>query len=253
VTRDEISRGGLPIEPSDCAPGGDMRNPARKRPDGGRGGRAGRVGLLSVVAVLPFALTSTGPPAIGVTEAVVRIEASGCRHLPRIGVGVVVADGLVVTAAHTMSGATSVLVDGADARIVALDTRTDVAVLHVPERERVAAIRVGTSGRIGSARLAVIRGDDVEIIDAPVTRVATIRYRDATAGTVVEWQGLVLETATQGGDSGAPVLADGGLLLGIVFASSRAGEVSYAVDISEVAGVLKRLGGGRESVDTGSC
>lgn len=216
-------------------------------------GRAGRVGLLSVISVLPLALASTGPPAAGVTEAVVRVEASGCRHLPRIGVGVVVADGLVVTAAHTMSGAASVLVDGADAQIVALDGRTDIAVLHVPGRERVAAIRVGTSGRIGSARIAVLRDDGVEIVDAPVTRTATIRYRDATAGTVVERQGLLLDGATRGGDSGAPVLAAGGLLLGIVFASSRAGEVSYAVDVSEVAEVLERLGGGRAPVDTGSC
>jgi hypothetical protein len=188
-----------------------------------------------------------------VTEAVVRIEAFGCRHLPRIGIGVVVADELVVTAAHTMSGATSALVDGADARIVALDTRTDVAVLHVPGRERAAAIRVGTSGRIGSARIAVLRDDRVVIVDAPVTRTATIRYRDATAGTVLERQGLVLGGATRGGDSGAPVLAEGGLLLGIVFASSRAGELSYAVDVSEVAVVLERLGDGRDPVHTGSC
>ena len=221
---------------------------------GGAGGRVGRVGRLGVIAVLPLVLSSTGPPAAGVTEAVVRIEASGCRHLPRIGVGVVVADGLVVTAAHTTNGATSVLVDGADARIVALDTRTDVAVLHVPGRERVAAIRVGTSGRLGSASIAVLRDDDsVEIVDAPITRMATIRYRDATAGTVVERQGLLLESATRAGDSGAPVLAEGGLLLGIVFARSRAGEVSYAVDVSEVARVLEQLGDRREPVGTGSC
>jgi hypothetical protein len=219
----------------------------------GRVGGDGRVGLLSVIAVLPLVLSSTGPPTAGVTEAVVRIEASGCRHLPRIGVGVVVADGLVVTAAHTMSGAAGVLVDGADARIVALDTRTDLAVLHVPGRERVTAIRVGSSGRIGSARIAVLRDKRVEIVDSPVTRMATIRYRDATAGTVVERQGLVLEGATHRGDSGAPVIAEGGLLLGIVFASSRAGGVSYAVDVSEVAGVLERLGGSREPVDAGSC
>jgi hypothetical protein len=206
-----------------------------------------------VIAVLPLALSSTGPPAAGVTEAVVRIEASGCRHLPRIGTGVVVADGLVVTAAHTMSGATGVLVDGADAQIVALDTRTDVAVLHVPGRRHVAAIRMGTSGHIGSARIAVLRDDRFEIVDAPITRTATIRYRDATAGTVVERKGLLLASATRGGDSGAPVLAEGGLLLGIVFATSRADEVSYAVDVSEVAGVLERLGGGRAPVDPGSC
>ena len=233
-----------------------MRNPARKRGHGGRGGRGGwvgRIGRIGVIAVLPIVLSSTGPPAAGVTEAVVRIEASGCRHPPRIGVGVVVADGLVVTAAHTTNGATSVLVDGADARIVALDTRTDIAVLHVPGRERVAAIRVGTSGRLGSASIAVLRDDDIEIVDAPITRTATIRYRDATAGTVVERQGLLLESATRGGDSGAPVLAEGGLLLGIVFASSRAGGVSYAVDVSEVAGVLEQLGDRREPVDSGSC
>ncbi|MGD9702113.1 MAG: trypsin-like peptidase domain-containing protein [Acidimicrobiia bacterium] len=207
---------------------------------------------VAAVALLPLVLAAAAPPA-AVTDAVSRVKASGCRNVPGIGVGIVVADELVVTAAHTVSGASVVLVDGADAQVVALDTRTDIAVLHVPGRDRVDAIRRADTGRAGAARIAVLRDDRVEIIDAPVTRTATIRFRDAAAGTVVERRGLVLTGAVIGGDSGAPVLGDGGLLLGMVFAGSRGDAVSYAVDVSEVTGVLDRLGDVRRPVDTGSC
>jgi S1-C subfamily serine protease len=65
------------------------------------------------------------------------------------------------------------------------------------------------------------------------------------AGTVVTRDGFILDLAIIGGDSGSPVIADDGRVLGIMFANAHDVDgVSYAVSSTEIVKVLAAVKAG---------
>lgn len=157
-----------------------------------------------------------------------------------IGTGFVLRPGRVLTVAHVL-GAAGVrarvrlrspsgegVAVAVAARVLSIDQRNDVAVLAATTARGDAA-NVGATG--GRAVVLVIRGGAVRSLPARLRRriLATIRTPDGRR--VVERPALELEADIQPGDSGAPVVARGGLVLGMVFAQAdRNSDVAYALD-----------------------
>jgi S1-C subfamily serine protease len=204
--------------------------------------------VAALAASLLFAACAPDPPS-----AVVGVRAEGCGTGPAEGTGAFVDDDLVLTAAHTVAGATSVEVvrDGVrqPAEIVGFDPDLDLAVLrtddhirqsltgdppHPPGRGTPAVAYVVRDGRVIRLPLTIIR---------PVTIATTDIYREgATERPGFELAGWIVQ-----GDSGAPVLVDG-RLVGVVWArSNRALGRAYAIDAAaaprEVSGDLTRCAG----------
>jgi S1-C subfamily serine protease len=160
--------------------------------------------------------------------------------------GVVIAEGLVLTAAHAVAGAgegvevvvgvgSGATVEGV---VVAFDPARDLALvaahdLSVPPAPT-SSIATGDRGFIV-----------VVAPDATVTRVeyTVARRITATGGDIyregdVERQALELAADVSPGASGAPAFDTEGRVVGIVFAESRARGVTYAVDQSEIDAFL---------------
>src|SRR5262249_20430680 len=83
----------------------------------------GALGVAAAAAAVP-----DGPRP---DRAVVAVEADGCSAVSRHAAGWMAGSGTVVTVAHVVRGSREVRVDGVTARPVAIDLRTDVAVLAI--------------------------------------------------------------------------------------------------------------------------
>lgn len=165
--------------------------------------------------------------------------------------GFVVGSGRVVTVAHAAEdGGVVRMRTGARTlrgRILRVDRRADLALLAVPG-VGANAPRTTAAGSEEHVRVAVLRAG------RPVARSATVRRAiDAHVSAPGEAPplrrpALELEAATRAGDSGAPVVSDGGEVAGVLFARSRnKPDTAYAVDARALADLLAdpREQGGR--------
>ena len=165
---------------------------------------------------------------------VVEVAAQPCDTPNRsFGFGVVLAEGLVATAAHTVEGPRrDVRVDGRPARIAVLDTRTDLALLTVDLDATPAQIAHG------SPRHAIVAVPAVPI-DVEILRTGPLVVRDATDRARYQ---RVVHTFTPGvehGTSGAPLVDDDGRVLGIVVLDNPGRGVGYAVTGKEISNLLR--------------
>jgi S1-C subfamily serine protease len=138
--------------------------------------------------------------------------------------GFVADDGRVVTVAHVLSGHEPVAVDGRPATVVRLDRRNDLALLRVPGVE-------GDAPRLGG-------GDgDSRVLGRPAQVVRRIAAR-MDGGP--PRPALEVRAKVAAGDSGAPIVTDGGRITGVIFARSRTrARTAYAVDATAVASLLR--------------
>jgi S1-C subfamily serine protease len=170
----------------------------------------------------------------------VEIAAQPCdRPTARLGVGVVVADGLVATAAHVVDGANrEVHAGGRDAVVVAVDPRRDLAVLATDTSGlRPAAIDASTLEP--GAVLTVVSPSGPVAVD--LLRTVTLEVDDVTAGTEYRRRVHVVAPAVDAGVSGAPLLDSRGRLRGIVVLAHRGDDASYAVTGSELRDLLAEV------------
>jgi S1-C subfamily serine protease len=205
---------------------------------------AAAVALLAAAALSLALLWPQGSPGWQVAvPAAVEVRASGCGPAVRRGSGVVVAEELVVTVAHLVAGADSVVVGDVGgrrrpARPLALDPERDLALLQVegldgpllaggePEAGQQGRVLRFTPSGFDPIRFRLIRRVRARIFDLHGSRAAG---RDA----------LEIEAAIDPGDSGAALVDDMGALVGILFASSRQMERrAYAVAVSELRPLL---------------
>lgn len=166
---------------------------------------------------------------------VVTVAAQPCDRPTRdLGLGVVVADDVVATAAHTVDGLRRALtVDDAPAALVAIDARTDLALLAAEVEGPVAELSLETPGR---ATLRTQEGaSDVEILQT-----GRLVVHDTTARARFERQVHKLTPGVAEGTSGAPLVDGDGRLLGIVVLDNRTDDTAYAVTATELAGLLAR-------------
>jgi S1-C subfamily serine protease len=170
--------------------------------------------------------------------------------------GFAVAPTRVVTVAHALAGggpvgvrvggAVRVRAGGASraARILRVDRRADLALLAVPGLPARAA-RTVSAADDEDAEVLVLRHGRAAALAATVRRAIDARVSAPGAGQPLRRPALELEAHTRAGDSGAPVVGEGGEVTGVVFARSRTrAETAYAVAAQALDRLLDGAGGG---------
>lgn len=139
---------------------------------------------------------------------------------PPIGSGFHVAPGKVVTAAHVIAGChvlwvRSSATSSTSAQTIAIDTRSDIALLDVPGLYALPTIAIGETEV----------GDEVRAFGFPKRRGAVVRERASTAATVEgsatsDTGGalMTLRGSASEGMSGGPVVDARGLVVGMTLA-----------------------------------
>jgi S1-C subfamily serine protease len=163
------------------------------------------------------------------TPHVVAVAAQPCRRPTRdLGVGVVIGDDTVLTAAHIVDGPRrSITVDDRAATVVALDARTDLALLTVDIPGPSAALQPLSSE---AARVATTSGST----GVRVLRTGPLIVRDATTGGRNERVVHTFVPSVPEGTSGAPLLDGRDHVVGLVVLDNRTDDTAYAVTSDEI-------------------
>jgi S1-C subfamily serine protease len=165
---------------------------------------------------------------------VVAVAAQPCNSPNRsLGFGVVVADDVVATAAHTVEEPQRNLrVDGEPARVTVLDPRTDLALLTVDLDAEPARIAVDSAR---DATVAIPAGrTEVEIV-----RTGPLVVRDTTDRARYRREVHTFTPGVEDGTSGAPLVDRDGRVLGIVVLDNPRRGMAYAVTGKELSRLLE--------------
>lgn len=212
-------------------------------------------------------IKTIGAPDPSVPAAVARSQESTVTVLaskPACGVdsegsGWVVQRGRVVTNAHVVAGASSVVVRESGgttvdrATLVAFDPERDLAVLDVTDL-RAPALDVGQNLGTGDQAYAAGYPGDGPFTISPqrvrdqVTALGTDIYQSGA----VERQIYSLRGTIRPGNSGGPLLDQAGDVVGVVFARSTADpQTGYALTLDELRPVLSSVG--TAPISSGAC
>jgi S1-C subfamily serine protease len=221
---------------------------------------------------IPSQIPSPTLSSLTLPPQVVVIGAEGCGLVPRIASGFRVRAGVVVTAAHTLRGAKTVTVDQVVVSVLAMDHRSDVAVLAEPGVDSATSIasdtEVFSEVALGPAvvrkpiRMAQHDSLRSAVVLQPVRvrTVAPIEIEEPLDKTTYRRNGFVFEAdsgSIVSGDSGSPVVDEQQRLIGMVFAAGRGNaSTAYAVSASEIQQVMDSVEterGKTAPVSTGTC
>jgi S1-C subfamily serine protease len=226
----------------------------------------------------PFAetpITEVGPPDpalaqspvvadVGRSVLKIRGRAPSCaRQLE--GTGFVIGPQLVLTNAHVVAGTsdTGVEVVGRRGRVVELsaevvlyDPAVDLAVLRVPDLEAEPLVFEPQPARPGDD--AVVLGYP---LDGPFTATpAKIRSMINLKGPDIYDDGEVtrevytVRAVVRSGNSGGPMIAPDGRVMGVVFGAALDDqETGFVLTVDQVSGVVQAANRLRAEVDTGNC
>lgn len=178
------------------------------------------------------------------------------------GSGFVYAPDRVMTNAHVLAGVQSPVVripgDPAvyEGTVVAIDTRIDLAVIHVPGLPVPAlefASRVAGTG--DSAVVAGFPGGgDLVATSARVRAQIQARGEDVYGRSGVVREVYAFRGVVVPGNSGGPLLAPTGRVYGVVFAAGLGEEeTGYAITAAQAAGIADEGRNATAGVDTGAC
>jgi S1-C subfamily serine protease len=201
------------------------------------------------------------PAAVaGAQDSVVTVLASkpACG-VDSEGSGWVVQRGRVVTNAHVVAGASSVVVrqagssDVERATLVAFDPSRDLAVLDVTDLAA-PALDIGPDLATGAAAYAAGYPGNGPFTVSP----QRVRDRVTARGTDIYQSGAVdrdiysLRGVVRPGNSGGPLLDANGQVAGVVFARSATdGDTGYALTLAELRPVLSSVGSA--PISSGAC
>jgi S1-C subfamily serine protease len=189
-------------------------------------------------------------------RSVVRLESRACGRIQE-GSGFVVRDGLVVTNAHVLAGATDtevVRTDGArlPGTVVGLDPDRDLAAVRVGGLDRgplaVASPAIGDRGGV----YGFPGGGSLRIAPYELARRVQATGTDIYDRDRIEREVYFLSAALRPGDSGAALVDPRGEVVGVAFAiAPDRGGVAYALSENELNAFMRRDLSG--AVDTGPC
>ncbi len=179
------------------------------------------------------------------TAATVKIQGSACG-LATAGSGVVVGEGLVMTAAHVVAGATQTrVVDRRGQRpadVIVFDPLADLAVLFVADlADEPLNVKTKSSDRgTAAAVLGYPHAGDLSVQIGVVLGRSRAQQHDIYGREVIERQVLELQAAVEAGSSGGAVVDATGSLIGIVFGQSEDDpQLGYAVTAQTIAVALR--------------
>ncbi len=170
------------------------------------------------------------------------------------GSGFVVSnDGLVLTAAHIVTGVTAVTVTLPDGRqvagsVVATDPATDLAVIRVTNAS-LPALRLGSSAGLAIGQIAIAIGSPLGTFSQSVTEgIVSGLQRDVTLGgrgsrgAGTRLSGLIqTDAAVSSGNAGGPLLDARGQVIGVVITSSSDAQgIGFAVPIDAAQSVIAK-------------
>jgi serine protease Do len=216
----------------------------------------------------PVAASSVAPASGGtnpevavaakVRSAVVTISSTtgnqiGLFGVPTGGIGsgfIIDSNGLILTNAHVVEGATSLTValeDGRelDARVVASDTDLDLAVVKVAATG-LPTVEIGSSADLQVGQLVVAIGSPLgAFTDSVTSGILSATGRTITVTDAVSRQRktidhlLQTDAAINEGNSGGPLLDANGRVIGINTAeASSANGIGFAIPIDEAAAII---------------
>jgi S1-C subfamily serine protease len=207
--------------------------------------------------------TLAGLPAVQqASRSVVKVYGDAPSCARRIeGSGFVYGAGYVMTNAHVVAGTESVTVDTPDGRrydadVVLYDPALDLAVLHAPALD---APTVGFAGEpVGSGADAIVLGYPMDgPFDAQEARVRELRDitgPDIYASSRVTREAYTIRALVRSGNSGGPLVAPSGEVLGVIFAAAADDpHTGFAVTAGEAAPVAAEAATRTEATSTGSC
>jgi S1-C subfamily serine protease len=216
--------------------------------------------LLALGLVLTSCGAASGVDSEAISNATLRVRADGCGPRTEFGTGTSIGDGLVITAAHVVAGATQVeVIDGRgdthSAEVVWFDPALDVAALRPMSAPNGSAIlREAPASEGDTGVIATWSADDsIELLEIDVVQRVTILTTDIYRDADVERPGLRIAASIEPGDSGAMVhLPDGGV--GIVWSrSTERADQAWTVDLPDTLVRRESRSALVEPVDTGAC
>ena len=156
-----------------------------------------------------------------------------------VGSGIVMSsDGLILTNAHVVSGATSIevtLPDGSQATgtLVGTSTTTDLAIIRVSASGLTAAT-LGDSSALQVGQTVVAIGDPLgEFAGSASAGIVSALDRTITVENDTLSGLIQTDAAVNGGNSGGPLIDASGNVVGVVTASSSSAEgIAFAIPIS---------------------
>jgi S1-C subfamily serine protease len=211
----------------------------------------------TIVVIATAAGCAADPPA-----GVVGLTVTGCSTGEAHGSGIVMAPGLVLTAAHVVKGADEINVTDGDhsttASVVAFDPDMDLAYVRLDDGLPGSTIELADSvverGERGVAY--VFRDGHVVALPVVVRRPVQIKTEDIYIEGDTNRPGFELDADIEAGDSGGPVLVDG-KVVGVLWArSSKYEHRAYAIDPVAAGGLVReQLSAGAidNSIDLARC
>ena len=176
------------------------------------------------------------------------------------GSGFFVGQGFLLTNAHVVAGVTDPEVQVGEQRwpasVVYFDPQLDVAALRIDAISVPALALRTTPPESGSDAVAIgyPGGGDLQILPARVRALVNARGDDIYGKSGVQRQVITFRGNVIPGDSGGPLLAPDGAVLGMVFGSGI-GDAStgFAIASSELKPAIIAGSSAREAVSTGTC
>jgi S1-C subfamily serine protease len=162
---------------------------------------------------------------------------------------VLTADGYIVTNNHVIDGATNITVDfhdgtTVDAKVVAADPRSDLAVLKV-DRTGLTPLPLGSSADLQVGDQLVAIGNALDLSGGPTVTTGIV---SATGRSLDEENGVALsdmiqtDTAINPGNSGGPLLNMAGQVVGINTAvAGEAQNIGFAISIDHAKSLIEQL------------
>jgi len=191
--------------------------------------------------------------------AVLRVVADGCDQRAS-GSSVVVAPNYLVTNAHVVTGAKSVIVqssaDSFRATVVLIDTDLDVALLHTDGLRAPPLTFTSTEPRRGAlaASIGFPGGGNETVEPATVAAAYDSQGLSVNGDSRVTRRIIELRARVRPGDSGGPLVLENETVGGVVFAESKVDpSVGYALSPLEVWGRVQPAIGRTAAVSTGRC
>lgn len=229
--------------------------------------RSGLVPALNgplVLAEDPDPASATKPEVLEARRSVLQVRSTACNRIVT-GTGWVAGPGIVVTNAHVVAGSRKSFLSGgpqytgAAATVTAFDPINDIAVLVLdagqnaqlpPVLRIVQRVQHGEPAAVIGFPLGGLQTAEAARID----RVASFDVEPLTGGATSPANILAFRAKVQPGNSGGPVVAEDGTVLGLVVAQAlgQRTEAAYGVPSADL---LKAIAAGSSRVPaaTGRC
>ncbi|HSX34800.1 MAG TPA: MarP family serine protease [Candidatus Saccharimonadales bacterium] len=191
--------------------------------------------------------------------SVVKVEGKGCGGIIE-GTGFVAGAHEVVTNAHVVAGVRQPFVADQNgvhrATVISFDPDLDVAVLRTSDLagKPLNILTQTASNGTAAAVLGYPGGGGFTATPAAILESFTALGRNIYNQGQTRRDIYSIKSSIEQGNSGGPVIAEDGSVIGLVFAKSTTyGNVGYALTMQPVASEINNVRGSNTPVSTGSC